>query len=251
VAVPGPLGAPLKIVRSLLAWLISVVTRFIGWSCEWVYHDDPRPGLRARGEPYVYGMLHAHQVAGTMGHGEPRCACILSRSADGDLLAAALRAHRVTPMRGSSKKAGVDKGGHEAMQAVIDWVRNTGAPATITVDGPRGPRNVAKPGCAVIAVRSGAHVVTAILIPKRRWILGGTWDRLQIPKPFTRVDVWFEDLAPDTSIADERDRVAELTARIEASLRAIERRADAGEYAICEEHVRRRLDSAAPSVARS
>lgn len=229
-----------RILRAVVSWLIALYSRLLGATCRFVPYDDPRPALRACGERYIYGCLHAHQVAAMLGHGEARVACILSRSADGDLIARAMQAHRITPIRGSSRHGDVDKGGRAAMQAVIDWVETTGAAATLTIDGPRGPRNAAKPGLASIAVRTNAAVVTAVCIARRRWILRNTWDRFQIPRFFTRIDNYFDELRADNSIPDERERIADLSRRIEASLRRLEESYDGAEYAFCQDHVRKR-----------
>jgi len=55
-----------------------------------------------------------------------------------------------------------------------------------TIDGPRGPRYVAKPGAVWIASSSGDAVFACYFSPARRCALG-SWDQFQIPKPFSRV----------------------------------------------------------------
>ena len=55
-------------------------------------------------------------------------------------------------------------------------------------DGPHGPQYVFKMGVAVLAQTSGAPMLPLGFAAKSAWHLG-SWDRLIIPKPFTRVAV--------------------------------------------------------------
>jgi hypothetical protein len=54
-----------------------------------------------------------------------------------------------------------------------------------TIDGPRGPRYVAKPGPLLLAKLTGAPIVPFYVAVEDPWVLN-TWDRLMIPKPFSR-----------------------------------------------------------------
>jgi lysophospholipid acyltransferase (LPLAT)-like uncharacterized protein len=54
------------------------------------------------------------------------------------------------------------------------------------VDGPRGPARKVKPGVVFLASRAGARIVPTFGAARRRWE-AGSWDRFQVPLPFTRV----------------------------------------------------------------
>ena len=69
------------------------------------------------------------------------------------------------------------------------WLKARGAGAD--VDGTRGPRGSVQHGIVALAERSQTLIVQVAIIPSRRWILTGTWDRMQIPKPFARLDYAF------------------------------------------------------------
>jgi lysophospholipid acyltransferase (LPLAT)-like uncharacterized protein len=64
-------------------------------------------------------------------------------------------------------------------------------------------------------------------IPRRRWILTRAWDRFQIPKPFTRIDVFF---APPLRLRDGEDPAA-FRQRIEDAIIALEEQHDPKEAA--------------------
>jgi lysophospholipid acyltransferase (LPLAT)-like uncharacterized protein len=159
-------------------------------TCRYRVLADPRPALRRAQRPYIYALLHAHQVSAVFLNDDPCMTAMVSRSVDGDLLVPALKLRRVTPVRGSSGAGGRDKGGRTALQAQAEHLR-AGTPALLAVDGPRGPRNFVRRGVADLAMMTGALVLPVVVVPNGRWILGRTWDRLQIPKPFCSIDMHF------------------------------------------------------------
>lgn len=215
----------MKWLRWLAAKIIALYTKALYLSCRFYHNNDCRPELRRQGKNYIFAVLHAHQVGGLMGHGERKAAVMVSKSADGDLVVGALQAHRFETIRGSSRKGDVDKGGATARDAMITWLREGIFPATLTVDGPRGPRGIAKKGVAQIAMRSGAAILPAVVVPSRRHVLRGTWDHLQIPKCFSRVDIFFgSPIYPEGE--ETEDALKTLQELTEERLRHMEERYD-------------------------
>lgn len=175
---------------AIVGWLIAWLTLLLSFTCRRRELEDSRPRLRGAGTPYVFAALHAHQAAMVFFNDEKRLAAVVSRSTDGDLLVPSLLMRRVTPVRGSSSKNGRDKGGAKALVRLIRLVRS-GSVGLITVDGPRGPRNSIQPGICKLAEKSGTVIVPVVIIPTLRMILRRTWDRMQIPLPFARLDYAF------------------------------------------------------------
>jgi len=66
---------------------------------------------------------------------------------------------------------------------------DAGNPVAFTIDGPRGPIYVAKPGPVLLAKKSGHGIVCFYVAVERAWVLK-SWDRMMIPKPFSRVAAW-------------------------------------------------------------
>lgn len=79
---------------------------------------------------------------------------------------------------------------HLALSQLIDSIKNKGEIIIITPDGPRGPRQVVKPGIVLAARETEANVFPFSWQAKRFWQLN-TWDQMKIPKPFTSIDVTF------------------------------------------------------------
>ncbi len=211
--------------RFIVAWLAAFTLRLLGWSFRLRIHDDPRPALREEGRPYAYAILHCHQVSAVIAC-EPGTGAMVSRSVDGDLLVPSLRVHGIVPFRGSTRQVGKDKGGAVALDGLIKHVE-AGAPAYFAVDGPRGPRNQVGRGIAKLCVATGAAVVMAVPVPRHRWILRGTWDRMQFPKPFTTMEIYF---APALQRRDD-EGVDDFRQRVEAGLVALEEEHDPEEAA--------------------
>ena len=100
-----------------------------------------------------------------------------------------------------------------------------GGPAYLAIDGPRGPRGRVHPGVARLALATGAAILVGIPRPQHRWVLERAWDRFQIPKPFTSIDMYFAEPLiplPDESEDELRSRVEDLVARFEEHLDPLE-----------------------------
>ena len=210
----------MKVLHFIAAWLGAILLIFLRWSCRIRWHNDSRPALRQKGCPYAYAILHCHQIAAVIAC-EPGTVAIVSRSADGSFLVPSLRVHGIVPIRGSTRLKGQDKGGTAALNRLIEYVRG-GAPGYLAVDGPRGPRNHVNRGIAKLSLATGAAVLIAVPIPRRRWILSRTWDRFQIPKPFTRMEIFF---APPM-LSYEGEELEAFRQRIEDAMTALEKQHD-------------------------
>ena len=105
-----------------------------------------------------------------------------SRSLDGEYIARVIRRFGFLPVRGSSSR-----GGQRALLEMNTLV-GQGHGVAFTIDGPRGPRFVAKRGPVLLARMSGAAITPFYVAVEKAWVLN-TWDRLMVPKPFSRIHV--------------------------------------------------------------
>ena len=107
-------------------------------------------------------------------------AVLTSASRDGAQLAAVMARFGFRAVRGSSSK--------RAAQALVECRRvlRGGAVLGITPDGPRGPRYELAPGVVQLARVTGVPVIPLHIRLHAKWELR-SWDRFQIPKPFSRV----------------------------------------------------------------
>ncbi len=206
-----------RMLLRLVGWSIGMFVLLLRMTCRTKVYGDPRPALSDQGIGHVFALLHAHQVASSIA-ADRGTGAMVSRSDDGEIIVPALRIGGHIPIRGSS---GTSKGGASALQALIEHV-NGGRPAILAVDGPRGPRGKVQKGIGLLSKKTGAAVLAVVTIPSRRWILNSTWDRLQIPKPFSTIHCHFAEplmLRPGESLE-------EFTKRVEVSLNRIEAQHD-------------------------
>jgi lysophospholipid acyltransferase (LPLAT)-like uncharacterized protein len=124
-----------------------------------------------------------------------------SDSFDGEYTGRIIRKFGFVKVRGSSSKG--------AVRALLGMRRavEEGATVAFTIDGPRGPRFVAKPGPVVVARSTGVPMVAFHIALENPWVLK-TWDQSMIPRPFSRglMRVSREILVPDHINDAERDR---------------------------------------------
>ena len=103
---------------------------------------------------------------------------LVSRSLDGELTARYLEHLGIGAVRGSSGPSGA--AGLRALARVLA----EGVSVIVVPDGPRGPREVLKPGVIALARRTGVPIVPVAVGALREWRLG-SWDGFRIPKPFS------------------------------------------------------------------
>lgn len=201
------------------SWMVAGLVAFLRATCRVRFHNDPREQLRAQGHGYVFGFLHAHQMSIIIGS-EAGTAAMVSRSRDGQLVVPALKLAGCVVFRGSKKSNNRARGGQQAIDSLIQHVRN-GSPAAIAVDGPRGPRGRVHKGVAMVSQQSGAAVLVIVARPKYRWIAKQAWDRLQLPIPFTRIEGYFAPPVypqPGEKLEAYRQRIESVLRELESSL---------------------------------
>lgn len=220
-------------MRHVFSWLVGLIALLLRATCRLQFHDDPRPRLRRNGQNHLVAILHAHQAAAAV-VAEPETAVVVSRSEDGEIIIPTVRLTGCVAVRGSGGK--IRKGGSRAIKQMIEHVRS-GRPAAFTVDGPLGPRGCVHRGVALLSQKTGTPVVPLLLIPSRRVIIRGTWDRLQIPLPFSKVHVFGNDVLHP----DPQESLTAFARRIEDALSQLDRRYDPQEAAFSL-HARRRAE---------
>lgn len=83
-------------------------------------------------------------------------------------------------------------GRSRALKQMIARLKRPKEVILITPDGPRGPRYVLKPGVILAARESSAKVIPFSWECDSFWQLN-TWDKLRIPKPFSKIRIFFGD----------------------------------------------------------
>jgi hypothetical protein len=99
-------------------------------------------------------------------------------------------------------------------------MKRDGADAAFAVDGPRGPRGVAKEGAVVAARATGGVVVPMASRVRRGVVLDKAWDKLALAWPFTCVDVVLGSPIDPRATPDARAEVERALSRLDEELAA-------------------------------
>jgi lysophospholipid acyltransferase (LPLAT)-like uncharacterized protein len=131
-------------------------------------------------QPAVWVFWHRCIVPATWFFRDRGIGVMTSSSFDGEYIARIVDRFGFEAVRGSSTRGGVRA--LLGMHTVIE----DGRTAAFTIDGPKGPCYVAKPGPVLLARNTHTPLVAFHLAVQDAWVLN-SWDRLMIPKPFSRV----------------------------------------------------------------
>jgi lysophospholipid acyltransferase (LPLAT)-like uncharacterized protein len=102
-----------------------------------------------------------------------------SNSRDAEFTARFIKRFGYGTARGSATR-----GSGRALAGMADCL-DYGMEVAFTIDGPRGPAYVAKPGAVTLARHAG-QAILPFHIAARRHVALPSWDGLKIPLPFTR-----------------------------------------------------------------
>ncbi|MDR2669744.1 MAG: lysophospholipid acyltransferase family protein [Desulfovibrio sp.] len=176
----------MNIPPGLVCPLINVLYRLWCSSLRVVQTGREAPDrLDAEGRLQMFCLFHDELFTLMRVRRGLRVATVVSRSRDGEYLARLLHSLGLKTARGSSSR-----GGLSALKGMERLMREDRRHGVITVDGPVGPRHIVKQGAVVLAFRVPALLVPVRLFP-RRAVVFNSWDRFQLPLPFSRVDIVF------------------------------------------------------------
>jgi len=135
--------------------------------------------LEKSGGRAVYPVWHQRGTYHTHILKSRRLTVMVSQSRDGEYASRLLNLLGARTLRGSSTR-----GGLSALYQATKMIK-AGINSGMVVDGPKGPPRVAKLGAVILARNAQVPIIPVAWGVDRCWILN-TWDRLIIPKPFSR-----------------------------------------------------------------
>jgi lysophospholipid acyltransferase (LPLAT)-like uncharacterized protein len=171
-------------------WLISWAGYlFIRLVCATLrYKFMPEPGCLADENAVaapgtIWCFWHRAVLPATYRFRNQGLAVMTSRSFDGEYIARIIQKLGFVAVRGSSSRGAV--GALIGMRQQLEQ----GHAVVFTIDGPRGPRYVAKPGPILLAKKTSAPINCFYVAVEQAWILN-SWDQMIIPKPFSRAVIY-------------------------------------------------------------
>lgn len=175
--------------------LIKIIGKTIRFETEGGEHFER---IENDGTIAVYATWHNRIFPSVYFLKNRRIVVMTSQSFDGEYIARFIQRFGFGAVRGSSTRGGIG-----ALAAMIRLMKK-GFPMCFTVDGPKGPRCVAKTGAVLLAKKTGNPVLPFLVEAKNYWTIN-SWDKLQIPKPFTQAKVYFAAPIYVAKNADEKE----------------------------------------------
>jgi lysophospholipid acyltransferase (LPLAT)-like uncharacterized protein len=172
--------------------LVQLLGSTLRWKTEGLEHLD---AIAARGQEPVMAFWHGRILPATYYFRRRGIVVITSENFDGEWIAGIIERFGFGTARGSTSRG--------ARKALLQLTRDmrSGKPAGFTVDGPRGPARVSQPGAVWLSKATGNPVLPFHLEASAHWTLN-SWDRTQIPKPFSTVAIAMGEpfqVSPDTN----------------------------------------------------
>ena len=186
-------GAPRATSTSLTPWqlvqaraiagagapLIGLLCRTLRWRVEGMDHYD---AIVARRREPIFAFWHGRILPATWFWRDRGIVVMTSQNFDGEWIARIIRRFGYGTARGSTSRG--------ARRALVQLKRDVaaGRPAAFTVDGPRGPARRVQPGAVWLAGATGNPILPFHIEAERHWS-ALSWDRTQIPRPFSSMAV--------------------------------------------------------------
>ncbi|HET7619937.1 MAG TPA: lysophospholipid acyltransferase family protein [Vicinamibacterales bacterium] len=200
-------------IAALGAPLVSVLGRTLRWRVDGYRHYEQ---IIASGRQPIFSFWHGRILPGLLFWKHHGIVVITSENFDGEWIARIINRFGYGTARGSSSRGG--------MRALVQLRREMadGRPVAFTLDGPRGPAHAAQPGAVWLAGATGNPLLPFHLESSRAWT-ARSWDRTQVPKPFSRVGL---AIGAPIEVADTQDATIDARRReLEIVLGHLERRA--------------------------
>ena len=209
------LTAAQRLKASLIALvaypLLALLCRTYRWRIEGAGHYQ---AVLDSGRQPILALWHGRILPGLHYFRNRGIVVMTSQNFDGEWIARILHRFGFGTARGSSSRGGA--------RALVQLRRDLaeGKPAAFTVDGPRGPARVVQPGVVFLAGASGHPILPYHIESDRHWTLN-SWDRTQIPKPFSTValvmgePIHVQSVEPSL-LEEKRTAVASALALLEA-----------------------------------
>src|SRR5215472_1820774 len=125
----------------------------------------------------------------------------------------------IEPLGFGTVQGSSTRGGVEGLTMMAERLEK-GKHVAFTIDGPRGPRYVAKPGPVILARRTGKPISVFHIGVDHGHTFKKSWDQLRIPFPFTRAVMF---VAPPIRVPTDADQemMKEKQAEMQAALERV------------------------------
>ncbi len=178
---PAALSRWRRIQVAVIGWVVYAALRILGPTLRiellgWQHVDR----IHAGGRNFIWSFWHRGSICAAWVGRHKGIVVMNSTNFDGQWTRRAVERLGFGTAQGSSTRGG--------LRGLVEMARclEKGHDVAFTIDGPRGPRYVAKPGPAMLARRTGCPILAFHCGFERAHTLEKTWDKFRIPRLFSR-----------------------------------------------------------------
>ena len=202
------------------SWVGFLTNNLVGCTLRWeVVGWENWEAARQMGKGLIYTFWHREIFSATWFWRKRGIVVMTSQNFDGEIIARIILKQGYGAARGSSSRG--------AARALVEMVRclRRGSDTAFTIDGPRGPRFVAKPGSVQLAKATGAAILCFHAAVRRALVFRKSWDGTEFPYPFTRAAMF---IAPPIVVPHNADRAeqARKLQQVQSTLDELRSRAE-------------------------
>ena len=204
-----------RILLWLITWANYLAIALIGPTLRYSvsFEEPPTPPDAIFEKQVIYAFWHQAVFVSSWLWRHSSIAVMVSRSFDGEYIARIIEKLGFVAVRGSSSS-----GGGRALLGLKAQLEQGNA-AAFTIDGPRGPKYVAKEGPVLLSRASALPMAAFYVAIDDAWVLN-TWDRMTIPKPFSKALARLGSKIQVPSNADSA-QMAEFHRQLQAALERV------------------------------
>ena len=193
----------IRLIGLILYILVAIIGKTIRFETDGLEKFEQ---IKKAGKVPIYANWHDRIFLSTYFFRHRGIVVMSSQSYDSEYVARFIQRFGYGIVKGSSTRGGV--GGLVGMIRVM----RDGLPTGFTLDGPKGPRYVVKPGITLLAKKTNNPMLPFMVESKSFWQIG-SWDKLHIPKPFSRAKVFVSNpiyVSPDANEKELENKRLEL-----------------------------------------
>jgi lysophospholipid acyltransferase (LPLAT)-like uncharacterized protein len=186
-----------RVKIAMASWVGYAANSVIGLTLRWeIVGWENWEAARRLGKGIIYTFWHRELFAATWFWRKRGIVVMTSQNFDGEIIGRVILKQGYGAARGSSTRG--------ATRALVEMIRclRRGGDVGFTIDGPRGPRFVAKGGSVLLSGATGAAILCFHIAVVNSHVFERSWDHNQIPYPFSRAAIF---IAPPIVVPPEAD----------------------------------------------
>ena len=179
-----------RILGTLLYYVLRIISSTLKIEITNKYEIDMQ-------KPHIYGFWHSKLfITPIFFRNVEKKLAMSSPTKDGELISVPLEKMGYILVRGSSDKKSIS-----STISLLKYLKK-GYSIGTPLDGPKGPKEEPKKGLLYLSQKTSVPLVLVGISYSKKWILKKTWDKFEIPKPFSKVKIF---LSEPITISDKDD----------------------------------------------